>query len=169
MKRIVPILGVVALLSAACSNDEANTGQRAESEWNNYIQKHLIGEWKPISICIKPLVGETLLKEEYSSMGKPNDVVRLDTDFTGVFTREDESNTSKTTTFTWYHKLEELGLVLPNHPVFKAVIIHKSQEELEVALPLEQVMPFFNLELQERINRDLEAQGELLAVFRFVK
>lgn len=169
MKRLLTILCVVAFLSTACSNDEANTGQRAESEWNDYIQKHLIGEWKPISLSVKPLLGDVLLREDYTALSKPNDVVRLNKDFTGVLTREDQQKNIKSTAFKWYHKFEELGLVLPDYPVFKAVILHKSQKELEVALPLEQVLPYFDLELQEKVKKHIEQKEQLQAVFKFVK
>jgi len=139
MKKSLVSLGIVALLLSSCANDEANTEERAQNEWTNFIQKHLVGEWKPQSITIKPLLGQAVVKKEYSSFGNSADVVVLNKDFTGVFQAYDSLGQAKSSPFIWYHKLEELGIQIADNRTLKTILLHKSTNELEVSIGLEQV------------------------------
>ena len=170
MKRILTTLSVAALfLSVACSNDEANTGKRAESEWNNYIQKHLIGEWKPKVVLIQNPLGEVLMEESFETLDQPMWIIRLDKDFTGLMTWEDQQRQIQKINFSWYHKFEELGVVLPKNLVLKASILEKSQEKLTVILSLASVFPYLDRGLPGRMDSLEFQEKDLEVVFEFVK
>lgn len=169
MKKLLAIFTLMTLFTTACSNDEANTGERAETEWNNFIQKHLIGEWKPSSFVVKPLIGEPILQREYTTMGQPNDAVVLHRDFTGYLRTQTEQSEQKEIAFQWYHRIEELGIKWSNGLEIKAVIVHKSADMLALAFPLPEVLPYVELYMPELTNFHGEDINDLVLLCEFVK
>ncbi|MBB1149271.1 hypothetical protein H4K35_03835 [Myroides sp. NP-2] len=139
MRNLLASFTILTLLFSSCANDEANTQERAQNEWTNFIQKHLLGEWKPQSITVRPLLGHAFVLKEYSSLGNDADVVRLHKDYTGVFQSLDALGQVKNIPFTWYHKLDELGIQLQDDRVLKTILLNKSSTELELSINLAHV------------------------------
>lgn len=169
MKRGLLIFGIVVFLFVSCANDEDNTGERAEKEWNNFIQKHLIGEWTPESITIKPVLGAPVLEKSYASMNAAEDRVVLNVDYTGHFKTSLDSQQPKIIHFKWYPKLDELGIIVNENLEFKGIILHKSAQELLVALPLETILPYLEPYLPELSHLDNTEVTSLVVNLRFVK
>ncbi|WP_413510944.1 hypothetical protein [Myroides odoratus] len=169
MKSVLLILGMVVFLFVSCANDQDNTGERAEKEWNNFIQKHLIGEWKPESITIKPVLGAPVIEKSYASMNATEDKVVLNIDYTGYFKTSLDAEQPKTIHFKWYPKLDELGIIGNDEVEFKGIILHKSAQELVVALPLQDVLPYLKPYIQELNHLNAVEIEALVVNFRFVK
>ena len=169
MKKIMALLTGMLLLFTACEKNDNDTADRAEKEWNKFIQKHLLGEWKPSTIEVKPLLGAVVLQKEYAGLQPQGtqDILVLKQDYTGQFNTFLQQGQLKTITFKWYHKLEELGIILEDKREFKTILLRKSSEELSVSIPLQAVIQDLNVYLPEL---DTLEQKELLFVhFNFVK
>lgn len=171
MKKRLAILIGVLLLCIACTSNDNDTADRAEKEWTKFIQKHLIGEWKPESIEVKPLLGSVVLDKKYTSLQPTGtqDILVLNQDYTGQFKTFLSQGQLKTIDFKWYHKLEELGVILEDKREFKSILLHKSSNELQVSIPLSIIVDELKVYIPE--VEELEARaGELLFVhFNFVK
>lgn len=170
MKKLLVILSVSVLLFSSCSSDNNSTGARAEEEWNTFIQKHLIGEWNPQKIVIKPLLGAAVIEKSYPYFaGCEKDRLLLRKDYTGQFDSYVAQCQLHTTSFKWYHKLGELGFQINDNVEIKTILVHKSSKELVLAVPLKAVLPFLKAYIPE--VEELEPlQIELLFVnLYFVK
>ena len=171
MKKLMAILTVILLFGTACSKEEDNTAERAEKEWTKFIQKHLVGEWKPESIEVKPLLGAVLLEKKYENLQPvgTQDILTLNQDYTGQFHTFLAQGTRKTISFKWYHKLDELGVILEDKREFKSIILDKSEEKLQVSLPLQMVMDDLKTYLPELEDIEASERGLLFVHLTFVK
>ncbi len=138
---ILIIIGVLSLLSS-CSSDDNSTGARVEKEWIAFVQKHLIGDWTPKSIEVKPLVGSAIYSTPYPN--KPNcksDFLQFQKDFTGSFNQNGDNCELKETKFKWNHRLGELIFTLENGVEIKTLLLKKSESQLVLAIPVLEVLP----------------------------
>lgn len=171
MKKLMAILTVILLFGTACSKEEDNTAERAEKEWTKFIQKHLIGEWKPESIEVKPLLGPVLLEKKYELLQPTGtqDILTLNQDYTGQFKTFLSQGTGKTINFKWYHKLEELGVILEDKREFKSILLDKAEGKLQVSVPLQNVLDDLKAYLPELEDIEASERGLLFVHFNFVK
>ncbi|WP_158961986.1 hypothetical protein [Myroides fluvii] len=171
MKKLIVILTSFLFLFSSCSKNDNDTADRAEKEWTNFIQKHLIGQWKPQSIEVKPLVGPVLIEKKYSSIQPVNtqDILVLNQDFTGQFKTFLQQGKLKTIDFTWYHKLEELGIILEDKREFKSLLLEKSSGKLLVSVPLNTVINELKSYIPELENLEAAKREVLFVYFIFVK
>lgn len=171
MKKLIALLTGILLFFTACEKNDNDTADRAEKEWTKFIQKHLIGEWKPTAIEVKPLLGAVVLHKEYASLqpSGTQDVFILKQDYTGQFNTFLQQGQLKTLHFKWYHKLEELGLILEDKREFKTILLHKSNEELRVSIPLQAVIADLLAFIPELEDIDATERGLLFVHFNFVK
>lgn len=141
-------LGVLIILSVfsllfSCSSDDNSTGARVEKEWIAFVQKHLIGEWAPKFIEVRPLIGSAIYSTPYPN--QPNckeDFLQFQKDFTGSFSQNSEDCKLKITNFKWNHRLAELIFTLDDGSEIKALLLKKSESNLVLAIPVLEVMPF---------------------------
>lgn len=171
MKKLVALLTGILLLFTACEQNDNDTSDRAEKEWNKFIQKHLLGEWKPAIIEVKPLLGAVVLHKEYASLQPQGtqDMLVLRQDYTGQFNTFLQQGQLKTINFKWYHKLEELSVILEDKREFKSILLHKSKEELKVSIPLNFVMEELKTYIPELEYIDASERRLLFVHFNFVK
>lgn len=171
MKKLMAILTVILLFGTACSKEEDNTAERAEKEWTKFIQKYLIGEWKPESIEVKPLLGPVRFEKKYELLqpAGTQDILTLNQDYTGQFKTFLSEGTGKTINFKWYHKLEELGVILEDKREFKSILLDKAEGKLQVSIPLQSVEEDLKPYLPELEDIEASERGLLFVHFNFVK
>lgn len=171
MKKIMALLTGMLLLFTACEKNDNDTADRAEKEWNKFIQKHLLGEWKPSAIEVKPLLGAVVLQKEYAELQPQGtqDILVLKQDYTGQFNTFLQQGQLKIITFNWYHKLEELGVILEDKREFKTILLRKSSEELSVSIPLQAVIEDLKPYMPELEEIEATEAGLLFVHFNFVK
>lgn len=171
MKKILVLLTGILLLFTACEHNDNDTSDRAEKEWNKFIQKHLVGEWKPVAIEVKPLVGEVVFHKDYASLqpSGTQDILVLNQDYTGQFHSFLQQGQLKTIKFNWYHKLEELGVILEDKREFKTILLRKSSEELRVSIPLQAVIEELKPYMPELEEIEATERRLLFVHFNFVK
>ncbi|WP_410879132.1 hypothetical protein [Myroides sp. DW712] len=171
MKKLIALLTGILLLFSACEKNDNDTADRAEKEWTKFIQKHLIGEWKPNGIEVKPLLGAVVLQKDYADLQPPGtqDILILKQDYTGQFNTFLQQGQLKSIHFKWYHKLEELGVILDDKREFKTILLRKSSEELRVSIPLQAVIADLVAFIPELEEIDATERGLLFVHFNFVK
>ena len=171
MKKRMAILIGVLLLCIACTSNDNDTADRAENEWTRFIQKHLIGEWKPESIEVKPLLGSVVLEKKYTSLqpSGTQDILVLNQDYTGQFKTFLSQGQLQNIDFKWYHKLEELGVILEDKREFKSILLDKAEGKLQVSIPLQSVLDDLKTYLPELEDIEASERGLLFVHFNFVK
>lgn len=138
---VLIIICVLSLLSS-CSSDDNSTGARIEKEWIAFVQKHLIGDWNPNLIEVKPLIGSAIYSTTYPNKTNcNNDFLQFQKDFTGSFNQNSDDCKLKVTKFKWNHRIGELIFTLENGMEIKAVLLRKSDSELVLAIPVLEIMP----------------------------
>lgn len=159
-------IGIIALgmVFTSCSKDDDSAGANAEKEWIKFVQKHLVGEWTPSEIEVKPLIGDAIFSISYSHKANcSKDKFVLKNNFTGMFNKSVESCALSSISFKWHHQLGELNLTLDDGTVFNAILLEKSDKELVVALPAKEVKSYL-IPLFPEIERIEDSQLSLLFV-----
>ncbi|MCC9042122.1 hypothetical protein LNQ81_05380 [Myroides sp. M-43] len=138
-------IGLIALgmVFTSCSKDDDSAGAKAEKEWIKFVQKHLIGEWTPYQIEVKPLIGAAVFNTPYHHKANCNkDKLLLKDDFTGMFNKSVENCVLASTNFKWNHKLGELSFTLQDGTEVQTILLKKSEKVLVLALPAKAVKPY---------------------------
>lgn len=151
---VLLLIGVFSLFYS-CSSDDNSTGGKIEKEWIAFVQKHLIGDWTPKSIEVKPLVGAPVFSTPYPH--QPNcksDILRFEKNFTGTFNQNSSDCQLKINKFKWNHRLGELIFTLENGLEVKAVLLKKSANNLVFAIPVTEIMPVIEKLYPQIVNVD---------------
>lgn len=132
----------------SCSSDDDSAGAKAEKEWIKFVQKHLIGEWTPYQIEVKPLIGNAVFSSSYPhTLNCNKDLVVLRNDFSGSFSKYVKGCALETTQFKWNHRLGELSFKLEDGTEIQTILLKKSDKVLVLAIPAvavkEHLLPLF--------------------------
>lgn len=143
MKKLSCIVLILfaGLFFTGCSSDDNSSSP--ESEWIKFVQKHLIGEWTPYQIAVKPIIGEAVFSSPYPHTPNCNkDLLVLKNDFTGNFNHYVQGCQKGTTNFKWNHRLGELSFKLENGTEIPMILLKKSEKVLVLAVPAKAVKQY---------------------------
>ncbi|MTG96539.1 MULTISPECIES: hypothetical protein [Myroides] len=131
MKKLLFLFSLMLCsLCFSCSNDDNKLGDKAEEAWNHFVQKHLVGEWVPNKIEIKPIIGEVLLSTPYPHKdGCDRDILSMSENFEGAFSVYSESCSIVNYPFKWKHQIGTLSFEFDNR-ILTAFLLKKSNEYL---------------------------------------
>ncbi|MDM1380207.1 hypothetical protein [Myroides marinus] len=163
MKKLSCIVLILfaGLFFTGCSSDD-NGGSKAEQEWIKFVQKHLIGEWTPYQIDVKPIIGEAVFSSPYPHTPSCNkDLLVLKNDFTGNFNHYVQGCQMGVTNFKWNHRLGELSFKLENGTEIPMILLKKSEKVLVLAVPAKAVKQYL-IPLFPQIEYIEESQLNLL-------
>ncbi|EKB04803.1 hypothetical protein HMPREF9711_01668 [Myroides odoratimimus CCUG 3837] len=144
MKKVgyIILLLFAGLVFNGCSSDD-NGGSSAESGWIKFVQKHLIGEWTPQQIEVKPIIGQAVFSSPYPHTPSCNkDLLVLQKDFTGNFDHYVQGCQVSKTNFKWNHRLGELSFTLENGSEIPMILLKKSEKALVLAVPAKAVKEY---------------------------
>ncbi|MHC5201095.1 hypothetical protein ACYSNV_02580 [Myroides sp. LJL119] len=137
------LLCFTLLILFSCTHNDNTIGDRAAQSWENFVQKDLIGTWNPSVIEIKPLIGKPLFTMNYPVIQDCSiDQVTLNRDYSGNFTHFLKGCTTEQIDFTWSHVIMRLRFSLPDGTVITPLLLKKSSNQLELAVPVKTVMPY---------------------------
>lgn len=148
MKRILFLFVTLSLscfVFVGCAVDDNDMGDRAAKKWNEFVQKNLIGDWEPTKIEIKPVIGAAIIQKEYPVIpGCSHDVMTFKKDYTGTFDSYLNACKLQSLPLKWYHKLGEVGVEFNDGTTIRTIPVHKSENNLVVAIPLKTMIPYIS-------------------------
>ncbi len=140
MRKLIIILGLIVILFSSCEKHDNDTGDRAEKKWNEFVQKHFIGEWTAYKMEIKPLIGPAILEKNYPLIpGCKSDQLVFNSDYKGISTKYLPICHEEIKNFTWYHKLGELGFQYNDGTARRTILLNRSEKALVFAVPLSEI------------------------------
>lgn len=173
MKRIllfVLAISIYGLLFVGCTVSDNDMGDRAEKKWNEFVQKNLVGEWKPQQIEIKPIIGAAIIQKKYPVIpGCSQDVMTFKKDYTGTFDSYLNACKLQSLPLKWYHKFGEVGVEFNDGTTIRTIPLHKSENDLVVAIPLKTMMPYMSSFVPEVAHIDPILVELLFVNITFVK
>ncbi len=141
MRKLVIFLGLVLFLFTACEIKDNDTGDRLEKKWNEFVQKHFVGEWTAYKVDIRPLIGPSVIEKTYPLFpGCKSDRLVFDKNYSGSMSKYLPNCEEEIKEFIWYHKLGELGFQFKDGSTSRTILLDRSEKTLVFAVPLKEML-----------------------------